>query len=301
MRTHRTPPLNAVRAFEAAARLGSFVAASQALHVTQPAIGRHVKILEEWLAVKLFNRTSRGVTLTAAGVKYFNAVTKAFDLLAQAGAAVSQKPGDRWLRILCAPAFASRWLTPRIAQVRELRPGLKISIEPDFSFTSVDLSRADLGIAYGLPENLPATRKLLIKPLAFPVCSPAYLTSLSSVPTLHELASCQLIHIDHGDHWNSWFIAKGLQLHLNSDISHVSADVVISQAERGLGIALANELLVAAELDDGSLIQCPEESALMGGYYFLTPPQALSEDTQWFMIWIKNTLMEEFPNSIFED
>lgn len=67
MPEHRLPPLNAVRAFDAAARLGSYVEASKALHVTQPAIGRHVKLLEDWLGVQLFERTSRGVTLTLAG------------------------------------------------------------------------------------------------------------------------------------------------------------------------------------------------------------------------------------------
>jgi len=301
MNLYRTPPLNAVRAFEAAARLGSYVAASQALHVTQPAIGRHVKILEEWLDVQLFNRTSRGVTLTAEGAEYFKAVTKAFELLAEAGASVSKKPEERWLRIICAPAFASRWLTPRIAQLRRLRPGLKISIEPNFSFTSVDPARADLGIAYGLAESLPASKELLIKPLAFPVCSPAFLASLSSKPTLADLASCQLTHTDHGNYWNAWFAAKGLNTRVSTDISHVSADVVLNQAQRGLGIALANELLVATELIDGSLIRCPEESALMGGYYLLTPPQAMAESTEWFINWIRNTLMEAFPNSTFKE
>lgn len=81
----RLPPMNAVRAFDAAARLGSYVEASKALHVTQPAIGRHVKLLEEWLGVQLFERTSRGVILTAAGTTYHRKVAQALQLIIEAG------------------------------------------------------------------------------------------------------------------------------------------------------------------------------------------------------------------------
>ena len=107
----RLPPLNAVRAFEAAARLGSYVAAAKALHVTQPAVGRHVRLLEDWLGARLFERTSRGVLLTPAGRQYYAAVSTALQQIAEAGGQLS---GARWLRIMAVPAFSRRWLTSRL-------------------------------------------------------------------------------------------------------------------------------------------------------------------------------------------
>ncbi|VTL99244.1 transcriptional regulator [Pseudomonas aeruginosa] len=124
----RLPPLNAVRAFEAAARLGSYVAASKALHVTQPAVGRHVRLLEDWLGARLFERTSRGVRLTPAGRQYYAAVSAALQQIAEAG---GQLGGARWLRIMAVPAFARRWLTPRLETLCAQRPGLKIALEPN--------------------------------------------------------------------------------------------------------------------------------------------------------------------------
>ncbi|AVD83768.1 LysR family transcriptional regulator [Pseudomonas sp. SWI6] len=290
--------MNAVRAFEAAARLGSYVAASQALHVTQPAIGRHVKILEDWLGVRLFDRTPRGVILTAAGADYYQAASQALQILVEAGARQSQRAEERWLRILCAPAFASRWLTPRIGELRELRPGLKVAIEPNSSFTSVEHRQADLGIAYGLPSNLSGIRKVLIRPEAFAVCSPGYLANLPKRPTLAELPSCQLIHVDDGTCWNAWFAAQGLKIRVKADASHISNELVLHQAERGYGVALATEVLVSDELKDGTLVQCVEQSAFMEAYYLLTPSQQLSIDAEWFMEWLTRALSEAFPRAV---
>lgn len=296
----RLPPLNAVRAFEAAARLGSFIAASQALHVTQPAIGRHVKILEDWLDVRLFNRTSKGVTLTAAGSDYYEAASQALKILADAGSRQSQKAKERWLRILCVPAFASRWLTPRIDDLHKLRPGLKIAIEPNSSFKSID-RQADLGIAFGLPGSFAGVHRVLIRPELFAVCSPTYLASLPHRPTLAELSDCQLIHVDDGACWNSWFAANGLSRQVKAETSHMSNDVVLNQAQRGFGVALATEVVVANELQEGSLVRCVEEAAVMETYYLLTPQHSLSDDAVWFIDWLSSALHEAFPRAIVKE
>jgi LysR family glycine cleavage system transcriptional activator len=294
----RLPPLNAIRAFEAAARLGSYVAAAQALHVTQPAVGRHVKILEDWLDVKLFDRNSRGVTLTPAGQMYYTATSQAFQILTDASIKMGQLQSERWLRILCVPAFASRWLTPQITLLRDLRPDLKIAIEPNASFTAVDARQADLGIAYGLPGEFSGVKEVLIQPVVFPVCSPGYLEQMQGVASPEVLARCSLIHVDNGEWWNSWFAALHVNVRVNADTSHVSNDIALSLAQRGQGIALATDVLVKRELSEGSLVHCTDIAVALESYQVLTPQQEVSADVTWFIDWLRRTLREEFPEAI---
>ncbi|CAM3598689.1 Glycine cleavage system transcriptional activator [Pseudomonas reidholzensis] len=297
MAIDRLPPLNAVRAFEAAARLGSYVAASQALHVTQPAIGRHVKNLEDWLGVRLLERSSRDVKLTLQGAHYYQAVAESLQILADAGTRLARRDSERWLRILCVPAFASRWLTPQIEALRALRPELKIAIEPNASFTAVDQRQADLAIAYGLPGELTGVREVLIRPEVFAVCSPSYLARLPGQLQAADLPSCKLIHVDDGTWWNSWFAAIGLRVRVTSDASHMSNDIVLNLAQRGHGVALATEVLVQRELQEGSLVKCVDEAVALESYQLLTPQNAPGEDALWFMEWIGRTLRESFPSA----
>jgi LysR family glycine cleavage system transcriptional activator len=298
MSRDRLPPLNAIRAFEAAARLGSYVAAAHALHVTQPAIGRHVKILEDWVGIRLFDRNARGVTLTAAGQLYYKATSQALQILTDAGTQVGQLKSERWLRILCVPAFASRWLTPQIELLRALRPDLKIAIEPNASFTAVQARQADLGIAFGLPGECSGVKAVLIRPLVFPVCSPEYFVQMQAGVRPEGLAQYSLIHVDNGQWWNSWFAAQRIDVRVYADASHVSNDIALTLAQRGQGIALATDVLVKRQLSEGSLVRCVDAAVALESYQVLTPQQEVSEDVAWFIDWIAGALREEFPGAV---
>ncbi|MFJ4345581.1 LysR substrate-binding domain-containing protein [Pseudomonas sp. NPDC089401] len=300
MSIDRLPPLNAVRAFEAAARLGSYVAAAQALHVTQPAIGRHVKILEDWLGVRLLDRSSRGVRLTPEGAYYYQCVSQALKMLAHADQVVSRRAPERWLRILCVPAFASRWLTPRIEALKAIRPELKIAIEPNATFTSVDARQADLAIAYGLPGELSGVHEVLIRPEVFAVCSPAFRATLPLALEVADLLRCRLIHVDSGGWWNSWFAAQGVRQCVQADTSHVSNDIVLNLAKAGHGIALATEVLVANELAEGSLVRCVARGVALESYQVLTPTQAPGEDALWFIAWLREQLRTGYPDAAWQ-
>jgi len=294
MPDHRLPPLNAVRAFDAAARLGSYVEASKALHVTQPAIGRHVKLLEDWLGIQLFERTSRGVNLTVAGEKYHRKIAAALQLIIEAGKEAQPKDPERWLRIMVVPGFAKRWLMPRIEAMRHLRPGLKFAIEPNSSFTEVDGKSADLGIVYGLDGQYVDSRETLICPRVFPICTPGYLASIGPIESPADLVKHNLIHVDDGEWWNLWFSAHGLNFHLNSDMLYVNNDHALSVAESGQGIALANEVLVRDELDAGRLVLAVDAQVKLESYRVLTPTAELSADVAWFIQWLQTELEQEF-------
>ncbi|MCU1752313.1 LysR substrate-binding domain-containing protein [Pseudomonas sp. 6D_7.1_Bac1] len=294
MPDHRLPPLNAVRAFDAAARLGSYVEASKALHVTQPAIGRHVKLLEEWLGTQLFERTSRGVTLTLAGEKYHRKIASALQLIIEAGRELQPRDSERWLRIMVVPGFAKRWLTPRLEAARRLRPGLKFAIEPNSTFTDVDGKTADLGIVYGLDGQYAHSRATLICPQVFAICTPGYLASIEPITCLTDLLKHNLIHFDDGEWWNMWFAANGLDVHLHSDVLYVNNDHALSVAESGQGIALANEVLVREELKAGTLVRALEDQVKLESYRVLTPSAELSADVEWFIQWLTTELGREF-------
>lgn len=298
MPDHRLPPLNAVRAFDAAARLGSYVEASKALHVTQPAIGRHVKLLEEWLGIQLFERTSRGVTLTLAGEKYHRKIATALQLMIEAGKEARPKDAERWLRIMVVPGFAKRWLMPRIEVMRHLRPGLKFAIEPNSTFTDVDGKSADLGIVYGVDRQYAQSRASLIRPRVFPICTPDYLASIDPIDGPADLVKHNLIHVDDGEWWNLWFAAHDLDFHLNSDMLYVNNDHALSVAESGQGIALANEVLVREELRTGALVRVLDAEVKLESYRVLTPSTELSADVSWLIQWLKTELEQDFPEAV---
>ena len=122
----RLPPLNALRAFEAAARHESFVGAAAELHVSQGAISRHVKLLEARLGVALFHRRAQGIELTGAGRTLLPELTASFERMARALGRLTQ--ADREIRVIAAPTFAMRWLVPRLRHFRDLHPELRVSV-----------------------------------------------------------------------------------------------------------------------------------------------------------------------------
>ncbi|XQE65369.1 LysR substrate-binding domain-containing protein [Pseudomonas sp. P3C3] len=286
MVAHRLPPLNAVRAFEAAARLGSYVAAAQELHVTQPAIGRHVKALEERLQTQLFQRTPRGVVLTEDGWRYFEQVSAALTQIAEASYELTSRAQQRWLRLLVVPGFAGRWLRHHLAEFRALHPGIRIALEPNPSFREVTAERADLGIAFGEGEEFSGPREVLVQPPIFPVCSPAFLLEHGPLTGVEDLLRLPLLHEDDGYWWGAWLQSQGLRARLSSEMSYVSADQVIDLALAGAGVALTNGLLVEEELASGRLVRPLANQAVLEGYLLLSPAGGLKPEAKLFRQWL---------------
>ena len=145
----RLPSLNALKAFEAAARLESFTDAATELFVTHAAISRHIRDLEEWLGTQLFIRTGRGVDLTDAGQRYVSRLTPLFDQIADATREAAAVGDVRQLLVTVEPSSASRWLVPRLGRFNELHPDIELSIDPNSKFADFRSGEADVGIRYG--------------------------------------------------------------------------------------------------------------------------------------------------------
>jgi LysR family glycine cleavage system transcriptional activator len=289
------PPLNAVRAFEAAARLGSFVAASHELHVTQPAIGRHVKVLEDNLGTALFARTPRGVVLTTAGQQYYEQVSAALQSIAEASVdlrASSRKPS---LRLVAVPGFASRWLRPRLADFRQRHPGVRIHIEIHAGFTDPAAHRADFGIGYGDPQDYCGRVSTLAQPAIFPVCAPAFLAQQARPwRSVAELRKAPLLHEDDGTWWAQWFRACGVRAKAQAELACDSADQVIAMALAGEGLALCNDYLVHDELAQGRLVRpLPQAQCVLQAYVLVTPPGPSSAIARAFAAWLTQQLRAE--------
>lgn len=253
---HRMPPLNALRAFEAAARHGGFIAASDELHVTRGAISRHVKLLEDHLGVQLFIRMPQGVRLTAAGRQLQPVLTEAFAQIHREAERLSSDASE--LRVICPPGTSIRWLLPRLEEFRSLHPELRMRLTTDFHpDVGFDPVEADIGFSVAnWPNRMkPLETQVLFPVLLTPACAPGYLHNKSlNSPT--DLAACELLHEtrSHTD-WTDWandFPEAGINPAVGQDFPNI--DIATKAAVMGIGVVMADLVLCREELESGTLI-----------------------------------------------
>jgi LysR family glycine cleavage system transcriptional activator len=190
----RLPPLNALRAFEAAARHLSFNAAAEELNVTPAAISHQIKALEADLGVKLFRRLNRAVRLTDAGQACVPGLRDGFERIAEAVARARQGDSVGLLTVTASPAVASKWLVPRLERFRARHPAIDLRI--DASMRLVDLVREDVhvGLRYGAGKYPGLHTEQLVRSEVFPVCSPDLLKGKHPLRTPEDLRHHTLIH-----------------------------------------------------------------------------------------------------------
>src|SRR5262245_41500603 len=216
----RLPPLTALRAFEAAARHGTFVKAAAELGVTPGAVSQHIKGLEAGLGLALFRRQARGVRLTEAGRAYLPGVAEGFDRLARATLQVNDPAAGGLiagrLSITVLPSFAAGWLVRRLPAFRARHPEIDLLIRSERQTIDLHREDADLAIRYGLGDfpNLEATH--LLREEIFPVCAPALLNADPPLRAPADLLRHELLH-DAGAlgnepwiRWQPWLDEVGL-------------------------------------------------------------------------------------------
>ena len=285
------PPLIAVRAFEAAGRLGSFVAAADELHVSYPVISHHIKNLEENLGGKLFERGPRGVVLTDAGTRYFTRINNALTIISEASRTFTMQVSEQKVRLVVIPEFSTRWLRRHLPEFRQLYPNIKISIEPNATLVEINPAKADLGISFDTRDALKGVVTSLHSPEIFPVCSPKWLASQKAKPSsAADLSTRYLLHQDDGSWWESWFLSQGISRSVDTDITYLSGDEVIELAIAGEGVALVPERLIREELRTKKLIRPVEGAAIIADLQLILPYGPISEATQLFIDWLVASL-----------
>jgi LysR family glycine cleavage system transcriptional activator len=272
----RLPPLNAIRAFESAARNASFTRAAQELSVTQGAVSRHVSALEGWLGVKLFARTQRGIALTTKGSAYFRSINSALDQLDHATRQVQRSPDEKLLRLKLPPTFAIRWLVPRLARFHALHRDIDVQITTSHDPPDFDREDIDAAIHSNLDPPSGAGFRHLLGEVLQPVCSPGLLERGPPLAEPRDLVQHVLLCSLHRPHdWPAWLTAAGVaSIDGNNGLKFENAALAYQAAIDELGVTIAQRALVADDLRAGRLVAPFSLSVRTSGAYYLAyPPQ----------------------------
>jgi LysR family glycine cleavage system transcriptional activator len=250
------PSLPALRAFDAASRLGSFRAASEELHVSPTAISHHIRGLEAQLNLQLFIRSGRRVVLTDQGMRLAEDVTKAFRILEQAVLDLSDTSEQAKIRIAMGPSFATRWMLPRLAAFNAHFPDVDIELVQTPLLVSPQNVDADIFITWGDGYWPDMVADRLVGVMAAPVASPAFLDQQGYPQSPRDLLKFPLIHQRDTVGWRGWFV--------HHDVPSPDAlpgpliedtNVVLQAAIAGQGIVMGWRPLIDQELETGALVQ----------------------------------------------
>jgi len=277
----RLPPLNALRAFEAAARHQSFTAAAGELHVTHGAISHQVKILEDWFGIALFERGHRGVRLSATGSAYLPVIEGAFNQIHAATASVSRVTENAPLHVTTTPAFAVRWLAPRLGRLWRENPHLDLRLHEVPWLRDADHFpvETDLQVRIGAGGGPGLRSVLLMRGMVTPMCSPGLLDNAPPLKRAEDLLRFRLLHSEGYGPWQEWFQRAGVS---DADVARGpifdDTNLAYSAALAGQGVGLLHTALTVEETAAGLLVQPfhSEPGDDMG--YYIVYPHASSND-----------------------
>ncbi|NOD75648.1 MULTISPECIES: LysR family transcriptional regulator [unclassified Ruegeria] len=265
-RRPKGPHLNALRAFEAAARLESFVSAAEELGVTAGAVSQHIKALEVWAGTTLFERGAHGVSLSSSGRKLAAEFTHAFDLLAAATQSLRNLAPNPDIHIAALPSIAQLWLPSRLGKLREKRPDLNVSVTALESPPSLSRELYDLSVFFSVPAGTP-DQIVLAKDEILPVCSPKMADVL-------DLEAVQLLHDQTWEEdWSLWSEATGVSVGDPQKGPRYSLyALAVEEAKSGAGVLMGHSCLVEQALQTGQLKKVSSESIGTGRVLALELP-----------------------------
>lgn len=256
----RLPPLNALRAFEAAGRLESLTDAATELSVTPAAVGHQVKALENYFDEALFERRYRSIALTGKGRLLLAGLTDGFDRLSQSIDDFNALEKRRALMITSCTSFASRWLVPRLDEFHSLHPDIDVRLDATQRLVDLRRDEFDLGIRFGPGQWEGLEADFLMNEEFIPVASPALLAR-KPVNKPADLAGHTLLHRDDSPgplplDWEMWLQAAEVSdVESDRGISYSMESMVIQAALDGHGIALVSNVLVEADIEAGRLVR----------------------------------------------
>ena len=252
--SNRLPPLNPLRAFEAAARRGSISAAARELNVTHGAVSHQIKTLEETLKAAWFERGGKRLKLTPQGALLLPAVSSAFDGIAAATALMNRPSTSGRLRISCVPALLSLWLIPRMNSFSEHYPEISLTLTSSNDADLIHSPDVDVAILYGHGGWRDCWTRQWSTLQLFPVVSPSLLNT-RPLRSIRDLRDHVLLHGDDGREWNTWLAAAD-QLDMPRGREHFMSDARLSTeaARHGQGVALGDSITASSLIAAGELI-----------------------------------------------
>lgn len=285
------PPLNALRAFEAAGRRGSIKAAAEELHVTHGAVSQQVRLLETWLGVALFERQHRRVVLTPAACAYLEEIGPLFDRLGQVTAQYGlQRPAVRTLRVNALATFTLRWLVPRLALFRSAHAGIDVQV--DTANVPVDSLEANWDVIIrGGPDTFYGyAMRPFLSEVRLPVCSPALLQR-APMSTPADLDRHTLLHTSSLPRlWPDWLSKAGVaRLEPAASLTFDHFYLTLQAAVDGIGVAMGPTALVADDLAAGRLVTPFSGPHLPSRSYCAYVPEERSQDelVSLFCAWLE--------------
>jgi LysR family transcriptional regulator, glycine cleavage system transcriptional activator len=272
----RLPPLNALKAFEAAARSESFTRAAQELGVTQAAVSQQVKALEATLGLTLFNRERQRLVITEAGREYLAVVRDALDRIALGTDRLVQRRTSGVLTVSMSPDFAAKWLVHRLGRFSEAHPEIDLRVSATLHHVDLAREQVDLAIRHGAGDwpGLDVVR--LCSERLFPVCSPKLVSGRNRITKASDLLKFPLLRLDDSSAWSRWFDAAGIANPLARGPVLNQASMLIDAAIDGQGVALARTALAARDLINGRLVTPIDVSLRMQNTYWIVCPRATS-------------------------
>ncbi len=289
------PSLDLLRGFEAAARNLSFTKAAAELFVTQSAVSRQVKTIEDHLGVALFVRRHRALALTEAGHDLHRATAQALRQLSDAAAKIRERGAGRTLTVTATIGFASLWLIPRLTDFRSQRPNIDIRISANNKMLDLEREGIEVAIRYCMPKAAPEGAIKLFGEVVLPVCSPNLATRKTPLAKPEDLRHHVLLHYERPDgitpwlSWTVWLETMQLQgLKPAGSLRFSQYDQTIQAAIDGQGIALGTSPLVRQMIKQGKLIAPLEKKFESSRAYYLViaPDAAVRPEVKEFAGWL---------------
>lgn len=299
-RNDRLPSLDLIRTFESAARNLSFKQAANELFVTQSAVSRAIRALENHFGVPLFQRRHRAIVLTDTGQILYRAAADAFHRLHEANRQIRERDNERLVTVSTTFSFASMWLVPRLPEFREQHPDVEVRIAADNRLLDLDRDGIDVAIRYCAPTGVPAGTPKLFGEHVFPVCSPQLNRGKHALKTPQDLQRHVLLHYDDPNgvwpwlHWDVWFEVMRIKEVTPAGVLHFNQyDHLVQAAIDGQGVALGRSPLVQRLIRQGKLVAPFKGSAVTSRAYFVLTAASPRPQIQKLVTWLTRSAKRE--------
>lgn len=301
LKANSLPSLSLFQTFEVVARRSSFTLAADELCLTQSAVSRQIRALEDQLGLTLFQRLHRAIELTADGRQLWGAVTCGLEEITGCVGRLRAATGTPQITVAASVAFSYFWLMPRLEKFSALHPDIDLRVLATDQMISPRQEGVDVAILYGDGKLDGGGTQLLFGEKVYPVCSPAYLRDHPELRTASDMLDQTLLHLDGGGNiwgavdWRVWMMAQGVTGQpVRRGVRLNSYPMILQAAEAGRGVALGWSYITDAMLADGRLV-CPVDKSLeTQAHYYVSALEKAADSVAIaaFLGWIMDEVAE---------